>query len=78
MPPSVRGSGSLIDFEASAFELILSDAATAVIARRAKATMMKIPCLFIIPPQGLEILFACTDVVNLLSAQHLNEASQTT
>jgi hypothetical protein len=47
MPPSVRGSGSLIAWEASAFDgLLLSEAAITTVARRAKQTNAMIPNLF--------------------------------
>jgi hypothetical protein len=47
MPPSVRGSGSLMVFEASAFErLLFSEAAITTHARRARPTTAMIPNLF--------------------------------
>jgi hypothetical protein len=47
MPPSVRGSGSLIAWEASAFEeLLLSEAAIMTTTRRASPTNAMIPNLF--------------------------------
>jgi hypothetical protein len=51
MPPSVRGSGSLIAWEASAFEgLLFSEAAIMTTARRARPTNAMIPNLFIVSP----------------------------
>jgi hypothetical protein len=51
MPPSVRGSASLIALDASAFEgLLISEAAITTTAKRAKPTTAMIPNLFNIPP----------------------------
>ncbi|VVB67336.1 Uncharacterised protein [uncultured archaeon] len=51
MPPSVRGSGSLITPDASSWEgPLFSDAAIRAISMRAKQITKVIPNLFIIPP----------------------------
>jgi hypothetical protein len=65
MPPSVRGSGSLITLDASAFEeLLFSETANPATARRANPAMITIHNLFIIPPTGFGYSYAFTDVAN--------------